>query len=396
VYLPSGPRSLTPDYDRVDPFSLLQKLLPPTVTLVKVNYSLGKPNDATKPPAEAAVFPTPVHEATAALDHLTSSLSPFNRDEDEPPKICLWGSHIGGALATMLALTEPNSIHALAVLEPMVDWVGLDEIVEQMQVSESSHLTAAQRQAKRQARRQAQRSRSASRLGADDQSVIAAAQELTMLRSKLFKTPSAYFDPFASPMLFLRAPGRDTPLATTVGDQLVSEMGVDASSRRYVDSDPDSFGPYDDEWQDSRSSSALTSSGSSTSAETASSDITTDADLQFNSALPPRRRKVLRRWPAVGIPEAAALPQVKIFVQAESASPQPDADNKAPDLARGHAALMRAQGKELTELMRRACFIGREKSYGEERVEFQLCDPSQAAAMHQSAIEWVAQSWANS
>jgi hypothetical protein len=63
------------------------------------------------------------------------------------------------------------------------------------------------------------------------------------------------------------------------------------------------------------------------------------------------------------------LPYVKVFVQDPSNPPDiPGSEAEAVDMNLGHAALMRAQGAELVELMRRACFFGREKSFAEERV----------------------------
>jgi hypothetical protein len=41
------------------------------------------------------------------------------------------------------------------------------------------------------------------------------------------------------------------------------------------------------------------------------------------------------------------------------------------DSAGGEAGVLRAQGEELVELMRRACFYGREKGLGEARVQLQ-------------------------
>jgi hypothetical protein len=295
----------------------------------------------------------------------------------------------------MLALTEPNSIHALAVVEPMVDWVGLDEILEQLRAAESLPETSAQKQAQRQAQRQAQKGRIKTRFGADKQCVIAAAEELINLRSKLFKTPSAYFDPFASPMMFLRAPGRDTPLATTVGDELVSKMGLNEVDGGYGGHhDSDAFGPYDDDWQPLRPSSVPSSTEvSSPGGLTSSGEADTAARLEAETS--PRRRKVLRRWPAVGIPEDVALPHVQIFVQSETNHEAADTEiNSSPDLSNGHAALMRAQGREMSELMRRACFIGREKSFAEERVRLRLCadtrqPDSVGTIMEKDALEWL-------
>lgn len=364
VHLPPRP-SL--NSTSLDVLPQLHGQLLPNISLVTINYRLGLGSDTSTD--EKTSFPTPVHDVSTALGYLTSSTSPFNEGHDEPPRICLLGSHIGGALATMLALTEPNDIHALAVLEPMVDWVSLDEIVERLHSARSIPR-----------KRQKQK---VTRLGVDDASVLAAAEDLIKLRAKLFPTPSSYFDPFASPLLFLRAPGRDTPLGQTVGNQLVNEMGLNDGF-----GDSDDLGPYDDDWhQGGPSRSTLNTSLSSpapTGSELRSSSemkVTSDGEATLVSDIisPPtsatpqsqtRRRKVLQRWPPVGRPESVMLPYVKVFVQAASNPADiPGSEAEAVDMNLGHAALLRAQGTELVELMRRACFFGREKSFAEERVQ---------------------------
>ena len=112
--------------------------------------------------------------------------------------------------------------------------------------------------------------------------------------------------------------------------------------------------------------------------------------------MPPRRRKVLRRWPAVGQPESVTLPHIKIFVHGQG-RPEPNTqgagETETTNLTQGYAALMRAQGSEMVELMRRACFIGREKSVGEERVQLQLCERDSSAGecgdLEKAAIKWI-------
>jgi hypothetical protein len=303
------------------------------------------------------------------------------------------GRHIGGALATMLSLTEPNAIHALAVAEPMVDWVGLDEALEQLRATAaksfaSSSKMQAQKQAQKQAWKQARTAKPGGLHDLDAPSLVAAAEELVKLRSELFTTPSAYFDPFASPILFLRAPGRDTPLAnSTIGDELLSEMSLDDADvdvgdhGEFVDSDAD---------DPQQSSPSRVASSAGTQGGPTSAVVEVGASAPGTPAMPRRRRKVLRRWPAVDAPESVTLPHVRIFVQSDVAG----AGSNAIDVPRGHAALMRAQATELAELMRRACFIGLEKGFAEERVQLRLCDPSSPSVemdggMQEVALKWV-------
>lgn len=398
IRLPPGP-TIEPTSPAVNgAFPDLLHGLPPSTWLVTINYRLGPDPNPSK---GTHYFPIPVHDVSTAFEYLTSSNSPFNENQDSEPKICLLGSHIGGALATMLALTRPNDIHAIAVLEPMVDWIGLDQVVEELQRTDSSLPIASRKRQKQKA--------TLTRYGTDTRSVLSAAQEIIKLRGKLFKTPSAYFDPFASPLLFLRAPGRDTPLGSTVGDQLVSEMGSDEGDGEH--GDYDAFGPSDEHWPRagpspttavSKSESEFQASPSPTMAATAESSTpprnaaedTTESMFVSDESpptpsptdppRPPRRRKVLRRWPSVGRPESVMLPYVQVFVQAQSESngpPAPIPRSDAPpatDTNKGLSALMRAQGTELAELMRRACFYGREKGFAEERVL--LCEQGHRGA----------------
>lgn len=331
----------------------LQGLLSPTTSLVTINYRLGSDQDDRSASKDVTRFPIPIHDVATAFAHLTSSTSQFNKGQHEAPSISLFGSHIGGALAAMLALTEPNDVKAVAVVEPMVDWVGLEEVLEQLRSTETASILK---------KRQPQKS--AARYGNDIESVIAATEELAKLRARLFPTPSSYFDPFASPVLFLRAPGRDTPLVNTAGDLLVREMASDVENA--MDFDNDTFDAFDHDRHKTSSSdppSPVSIELSATGQDTAKTDALTER--------PPRRRKVLRRWPAVARSDSVTLPYVKVFVQSPPSS-DPDQLPQQPsviDTSAGHAALMRAQGTEFAELLRRACFFGREKGFAEERVQ---------------------------
>lgn len=248
----------------------------PLTTIITLNYRLSSPKHP---------YPIPIHDTATAFTYIADPGSPHNAGRI--PTISLHGSHIGGSLALMLALTSPNIIRSLAVFEPFVDWVGLDE----------------------------RKSR------AKDPPTQDAIAHLLSLRSHLFPSPSAYFDPFASPILFLRAPGRDTPAShssplTENEDDLYPETNSDA----------DAFGPYDDD---------MTSAVHST---------------------PPKRRKVLRRWPPLGRPEEVVLPHTRIMLREGG----------------GLNGILRDQGKEMADCMRKACFFGREKSLGEEQVQTEI------------------------
>lgn len=146
-------------------------------------------------------FPTPVHDTLAAFDWVFEQMAPEH--------VCLFGRHIGGALALMLALTEPRSVHAVAAEEPVCDWTTLDDycLVEE----EPNAGTPGDGQGKGQQEEEQkyghERGHSQpARIPADLVPLLAA-------RQRLFRTASQYFDPFASPVLLLRSPGRDLPIA---------------------------------------------------------------------------------------------------------------------------------------------------------------------------------------
>lgn len=403
VHLPAG-LSLGPQqWPTVNEQASLLAFASPSTTIVTIHYRLGPTNDA----ADASdYFPTPVHDVSEGLGFLTSSSSPFNDGHDTKPKICLLGGRLGGGLAAMLALTQPNDVHALTMIEPMVDWVGLDELVEQLREIPASPSDGCMSTSKRASRR---KQRATHFAGTSNKSVLGAVEELLKLRSRLFKTPSAYFDPFASPLLFLRAAGRDTP-QDTVGDTLMHEMGIENVEAK-------SFGPYDDDMEQSspRSASSLITEPRNGTArqslsEETSAGFVSDIDPSEQHSLspperthPPRRRKVLRRWPPVGRPEDVLLPYSKVFLSppvsqgVKEATDSLSEHHEVPGLEDGLHALLHAQGTEFAELMRRACFYGRESGFANERVQVQEVIGSKSSpdlgadselSVHRHAVRW--------
>ena len=255
-------------------------------TIAVLNYRLSSPKH---------LYPIPIHDTATAFTYIANPSSAHNAGR--VPRISLYGSHIGGSLALMLALTSPNLIDSLAVLEPVVDWTGLDE------------------------------RKSRAKNGPTQDATV----HLLNIRSQLFRSPSVYFDPFASPILFLRAPGRDTPASHS---SLVMENEEDLYPATNTDADSDAFGPYDDEH--------ISSTLSSTS---------------------PKRRKVLRRWPPLGRPEESTLPYVELMLREGG----------------GLSGVLREQGKEMADCMQKACFFGREKGFGEARVKTEILQGGEAA-----------------
>jgi hypothetical protein len=402
----------------------------PSTTLINLNYRLSNP--FRKDPKDKFVYPQPIHDCSIAFSHILTDVIPNLFPGQHPlktwgplgrPRIGLMGTHIGASLATMLTLTNFNNVDAVAIADPMVDWVMLDEVI-----SNSHQAITSPSRGKR----------SGISATSPDEEVMSAAGHLINMRTKLFATPSAYFDAFASPTLFLRAPGRDAPRthAEALGlldqeGETVEDTGADSDgwetiggadeysstlpipplepkdiSTTETDQDTiteaigtDSFGPYDDDMPpvSLRSALAAPASTPSTTAQKASaisstppssdtsdippslaasstapspSTIDTTPSSPAQSApspdIPPpktptKRRKVLRRWPPNG-PVDTMLPYFNIYI-----SPPPQLDSTS-STERGIHAITSMQARELVDLLRRACFYGREKGVGKERV----------------------------
>lgn len=394
---------------------LLRSLLSsscPSATVISVNYRLGFPPNASRATStKVRRFPQPIHDTSIAFNHIVDEIVPslFPTSEGtsptwEPhlePRIALLGSHIGAALATMLALTHPNDVHSVATADPLVDWVILDEL---LRATQNPPLAA-----------RGKRSLPASSIE-DPVAVASAAKQLIDVRTKLFASPSAYFDPFASPTLFLRAPGRDTPRthaealgmlddevsfneeteadegweaiggqdeysqgaqrqqpgAGNEGDLAHLDVDADALFSKAASNDlssvredldtiteaigADSFGPYDDDHPSKSSASTAATNGTAPNTPAAA----TSSNARSKQ---PKRRKVLRRWPPLSRLEDVMLPYFNVFVSPPTSLLQEGSEDAAMD------SLLRIQGIELVDLLRRACFHGREKGIGEERVK---------------------------
>lgn len=407
VHLPPGP---FPDGSPSDGLSTADsRQLPrqfPETTLVELQYRLSpRPNAAQA--GRDNRFPTPVHDVFTAWEYILEEIAGADNDAEEL-KICLHGSHIGGALALTLALTNPNRIHAVVIEDPLVDWVVLDELAAYG--AGDGHGTAG---AKRRSRRH------------DSEATIAdAARALIKLRTQLFRTPSGYFDAFASPTLFLRAPGRDTPLTKTAAlmepQAEFDEVVVEGAKIRYgeeedevgiveYDERDEDFGSYDDDWhaietrriREGEYRYDTTSTGTSFQAGTKSgeaisggsdgssqSDSTDSSEPCSPAAVDsPRRRKVLRRWPPNAQPEGVVLPYVNVTLTKPSPDQQVERDQGQYTSITPVTWL---QGRELAELLKRACFWGRERSFAYERVTLSECDAGMGSRDRQEqVVKWL-------
>ncbi|RHZ45995.1 uncharacterized protein CDV56_103477 [Aspergillus thermomutatus] len=362
-------------------------------TVVTINYRLGAPS--TDLASELALsedeeerrlsavkkqnaspsqvfyrYPTPVHDTLAGFDWVQQTL--------RPARLGVIGTHVGGSLALMLALTEAQSVQAVAALEPICDWAGLDEhcLMDEQQAHEEN--TASKR------------TRGAG-------SRIPAAQDLVPLleaREKFFTTAERYFDAFASPVLFLRSAGKDVPRTfpkyRTGPDYPVPVLVSNKPDRQPIDvwdldTQDQAIHPQNDIYDSSETDLPRVP-------ESKSTVDPVDATIQGRTI---RRRKALSRWPPYGLDYGSsasphyhmhnygikrlemALPKTRLFVRAREDEHADPAPAPAPDGKRQHPrnprktprrSVLAQQAEEMVDLMRRACFWGREKGYGESRV----------------------------
>ncbi|TKA42499.1 hypothetical protein B0A54_06949 [Friedmanniomyces endolithicus] len=180
MYLPPGPVPRI-ESQTSTVFSQLRKQGLPFPS-VQLNYRLSRSH----------TYPTPIHDVLRGYDWIKEHLLPKRAiaSAGRPQRngrLAICGELLGGGLAAMLALTECRvgqpGLVAAALSNPMVDWVDLDGDIAKA-VTTASAPTA-----------------------------NALTTDLQALRNKLFRKPEHYFDPFASPMLFLRSPGGAIPPA---------------------------------------------------------------------------------------------------------------------------------------------------------------------------------------
>ncbi|KAJ5773230.1 hypothetical protein N7457_008126 [Penicillium paradoxum] len=271
----------------------------------------------------------------------------------------------------MLALTEAQSIQAVAAMEPICDWPGLDEYCTHESTSSSPEID--EKEAHDSAAPATTRSKPKhKRRSRKNPSAPPDLVPLLQARSKFFATPERCFDSFASPILFLRSAGRDVP--HTFPQYLTG---------------PD----YPVPLLRTRSTTAeeYSSSDSSIWDRDVYPDIDAD-DIDDIGATATRRRKALSRWPPYGLDYGLSgktwsgsedgigrlevkLPLVQVFLREDGACLPSEFDTSSTtelkksrkEMGNGSTVLAK-QADEMVSVMRRACFWGREKGVGERRV----------------------------
>ncbi|KAL2826107.1 hypothetical protein BDW59DRAFT_145496 [Aspergillus cavernicola] len=336
-------------------------------TVVTINYRLGAlPSSEDKNSSPSTQdggdlqsqeisyrYPTPVHDTLIGFDWVLQNL--------QPTRLGVVGTHIGGSLALMLALTEPSSVHAVAALDPICDWTSLDEYCT------SSGLAQSARRKRHQAPRDL--------------------VPLLEAREKFFSAPEKYFDSFASPVLFLRSAGKDVP--KMFPKYLTGpEHPVPVLDKKESEDPLESWDAYlsEDPFYDGAEPSNL-------------------EELDANGNRPPvRRRKALSRWPPYGLDYGTSgprhrysrdpiekleviLPPVRLFTRQDT-RPDSDIDSQSPSESDScgprksrrkrnqNETVLAHQAIEMVDVMRRACFWGREKGFAEERVTLSPIQPN--------------------
>ncbi|APA08668.1 hypothetical protein sscle_04g034380 [Sclerotinia sclerotiorum 1980 UF-70] len=211
VYLPPYPSSPLPP---LRPPSWLLESYPVFSIPYRWSYkpSISFRNQKSHP------FPIPLHDTLQAYSWLLNRYLPYlllggrTLDADFLPDhapaiqrpLLIYGSYLGGTLATSLALTEshnspllPARIHSLIVHNGIFDWTPISTTPDpSIFPSESSSSSPSYGQLL------------TSELYTQSPWTI---KTLHALKTRLFPSPSQTFDPFASPILFFRNPGIQVP-----------------------------------------------------------------------------------------------------------------------------------------------------------------------------------------
>ncbi|KAJ5923241.1 hypothetical protein N7454_008486 [Penicillium verhagenii] len=326
-------------------------------TVVTVNFRLGATEnassliDSAEPEPELVSnseshstnfhkYPTPIHDTLAGFDWIRKNL--------QPTKLAVFGSHVGGSLALMLALTEPQSVHAVAAYEPICDWPGLDDHCAHETITDSEFSSKQKRSRRRKP----------------------AAPDLVPLleaREQLFTSFERCFDAFASPILFLRAAGRDIPKTFP---QYLTGLNYPRPVLKNT------------------TKAKITEGSDSPDASSRGRNAYSGSDTDEHTDLPVRRRKALCRWPPHGLDYGlnnepgigpdhgidrleVTLPWVRVFLNGPAGSTEIAASSKTSAMK---STVLEQQGEEMVSVMRKTCFWGHEKSFGERVVTLSRVD----------------------
>lgn len=437
VYLPPGPvfqQQNTPtstdvknsvSHNDTDPFRAQHDLaISTSSTVVTIHYRLGtieppeeqlldaeppendgsstaksdvaKPDENEEPRLVHYEYQNAVHDTLTAFDWIQKTFQSSQLD--------VLGSHVGGSLALMLALTESQSIHAVAAVEPICDWTGLDEwcmVPDYLPAETDPQVEAIKEHISN--LRLSEDGRGAIKGKTKSQSV--APPELVPLleaRKSLFVKPEQYFDPFASPILFVRTPGRAIPakfpLYLTGPDHpipvLREKIVLDVMSLGLVEDedvlrgetleeeiDDEHFNNYYDE----------------------SIYIVADQNGRRYNLEIPIYRKALLRWPPKNLDYGLSgvnwfQPHLLVFKRLDVTLPWVHLFVRQPESRKsGNKTILSQQAKYMHKTLQRACFWGgsTKKEVREKGVQLSRV-PSGEIWPASDSIEKTAGEWLNS
>ncbi|KAK5014959.1 hypothetical protein LTR39_002869 [Cryomyces antarcticus] len=204
IYLPRGPLLPASSLDD-DLITALRHAS--NTTVVRLNYRLG----------DGHFYPSPIHDVLTGYDWIVKHLVPSAalrptrygrcRGMPDPVRLGVCGELVGGSLATMLAVTEcrkgETRIGAAAVNNPIVDWIFPNPTANRAALRGSNEPSDSKRTKSKGPQPTSWQTHAAS--------PSLSATDLLRARSAAFKQPAAYFDPFASPLLFFRTAGAEVP-----------------------------------------------------------------------------------------------------------------------------------------------------------------------------------------
>lgn len=193
IYIPPSPSPSPPS-----PTSLPPLLQPYPTAMIHYRWSATPPPPTSGPPTPHH-WPTPLHDVSFAYAHIATHLSP---PYPSRRPIFILSSHAGASLATSLALTEAHphrhfAVRGLAVYNGVFNW---SMFLPDHRVHQDDKATPG----------------------------CAAMDELGRLTPGLFRKPANLFDPFASPSLFFRTAGLDTPPSFTPQTDDLASLSEDA------------------------------------------------------------------------------------------------------------------------------------------------------------------------
>ncbi|TKA67736.1 hypothetical protein B0A49_05103 [Cryomyces minteri] len=204
IYLP---RSTLLSWSRLDDDLITALRHASNTTVVRLNYRLG----------DGHFYPTPIHDVLTGYDWIVKHLVPSaalrptrygqRRSVPDAVRLGVCGELVGGSLATMLAVTEcrmgETRIGAAAVNNPIVDWIFPKPIANRAASGGSNESSNSKRTKSKDPQPTSWQTHAAS--------PSLSATDFLRARSAAFKQPAAYFDPFASPLLFFRTAGAEVP-----------------------------------------------------------------------------------------------------------------------------------------------------------------------------------------